>query len=128
MFKSGNIGAIVYFVSDLDQSEKFYRDVLGLEITRVDDEAEGSFLQAQSGNGVELVFFAMEVQQGQSPVVVFDVPDGGIDDVVQELSEKGVTIVTPVSHAPGGWSADFVDPDGHVLSMYQGEDKPRSLR
>ena len=36
------------------------------------------------------------------------------------------TIVTPVSHAPGGWSAEFADADGHVLSMYQTEDVPRS--
>jgi predicted enzyme related to lactoylglutathione lyase len=41
------------------------------------------------------------------------------------LAEKGATIVTPVSHAPGGWSAEFFDPDGHTISMYQSEEAPR---
>ena len=49
----------------------------------------------------------------------------GSDDMVSELAGKGVTIVTPVSHAPGGWSAEIKDPEGHVLSMYQSADKPR---
>ena len=49
-------------------------------------------------------------------------------DVVAALVEKGVTIVTPVSEAPGGWSADFLDPDGFGLGLYQSEAKPRSLK
>ena len=65
---------------------------------------------------------------GNSPIVVFDIADGGIDDIVSGLAEKGATIVTPVSHAPGGWSAEIADPDGHTVSMYQSEEKPRSLK
>ena len=51
--------------------------------------------------------------------------DGGIDTLTQRLAEKGVTIVLPVSHAPGGWSSDFLDPDGHMLAYYQTAEKPR---
>ena len=50
---------------------------------------------------------------------------GGIGMRIEEQPGKGVTIVTPVSHAPGGWSAEFKDPEGHVLSIYQSADKPR---
>lgn len=56
---------------------------------------------------------------------MFDLDAGGIDDVVAGLAAKGTTIVTPVSHAPGGWSAEFADPDGHVISVYQSEAAPR---
>jgi hypothetical protein len=42
-----------------------------------------------------------------------------IPSVLESLSEKGVEIVNPVSEAPGGWSADFKDPDGHPLAFYQ---------
>jgi len=42
--------------------------------------------------------------------------------------QQGVTIVTPVSEAPGGWSADFLDPDGFGLGLWSPEDKPRSLK
>jgi predicted enzyme related to lactoylglutathione lyase len=82
MLAKCRLGAVCYYVNDVNRTEAFYRDVLG---------------------------FA----------------EGGIDDMVSELAGKGVTIVTPVSHAPGGWSAEFKDLEGHVLSMYQPADKPR---
>lgn len=69
----------------------------------------------------------MDAARGSSPAVVFTI-DGGIDDVVAGLAEKGVNIVTPVSEAPGGWSADFLDPDGFGLGLWQSGDFPRSLK
>ena len=43
------------------------------------------------------------------------------------LAASGVEIVTPVSEAPGGWSADFKDPDGHVVSFFQAAELPREM-
>jgi len=65
------------------------------------------------------------VRAGNSPIVVFDLQRGGIDAVVAELAAAGTTIITPVSHAPGGWSSEFADPDGYTLSLYQSESQPR---
>mgnify|MGYP000902841616 CR=1 FL=1 len=31
-----------------------------------------------------------------------------------------------VSHAPGGWSSEIADPDGHQISFFQSAEKPRS--
>ena len=50
---------------------------------------------------------------------------GGIDSMVASLAAAGVEIVTPVSEAPGGWSAELKDPDGHILSLYQDASLPR---
>ena len=77
---------------------------------------------------MELLFFKQESRAGNSPIVVFDLPEGGIDDMVNALSEKGVTIVTPVSHAPGGWSSEIADPDNHLISVYQSDDVPRKIK
>lgn len=129
MFGKSNLGSICYYVSDIEKTESFYRDTLDLDVQRMGDDGEGNdWLMATTANGIELLFFKHEAKTGDSPIIVFDVPEGGIDDIVAALSEKGVTIVTPVSHAPGGWSSEIADPDGHTLSMYQGEDKPRSLK
>jgi glyoxylase I family protein len=70
----------------------------------------------------------MPAERGNSPAVIFTVDEGGIDDIVAGLAEKGVTIVTPVSEAPGGWSADVLDPDGFSIGFWQSGDLPRSLR
>lgn len=126
MFRDSNIGAICYYVNDINQTEAFYRDVLGLDVDRMEDEGS-DWLLAKTANGVELLFFEQESRPGNSPIIVFELPDGGIDDAVTALAEKGVTIVTPVSHAPGGWSAEFADPDNHQISMYQPGDVPRKI-
>lgn len=127
MFSKCKIGAICYYVSNIDKTEVFYREVLGLKIQRMEDEG-GDWLMAQTANEVDLLFFQQESRPGNTPIIVFGLPDGGIDDMVTALSEKGVTIVTPVSHAPGGWSAEFADPDNHQISMYQSDDVPRTIK
>ena len=119
--------SIVYYVADIARTEAFYTETLGIALTRMEG-AEPFWLQAQLDNGLELVFFEMEGVRGSTPALIFDIAEGGIDDIVAALAEKGVTIVTPVSEAPGGWSADFLDPDGFGLGLYQSGDKPRSLK
>jgi glyoxylase I family protein len=126
MFAKCALGAVCCYVNNVNRTEAFYRDVLGLAVQRVDDDGHGNpWLMAKTANGVELIFIKHESRPGNTPIVVFAIAEGGIDDLVSELAGKGVTIVTPVSHAPGGWSAEFKDSEGHVLSMYQSADKPR---
>ena len=129
MLSRSRIGTICYYVTDIARTETFWRDVIGLDVQRMDDDGSGNpWLLASIENNIELIFFRNECRPGNSPIVVFDLPEGGIDDVLAGLAEKGATIVTPVSHAPGGWSAEIADPDGHQISMYQSEDAPRSRR
>jgi len=127
MFNKSKIGAICYYISDIDKTEIFYRDVLGLDVQRMSDDGGDDWLLAKTANEVELLFFKQESRPGNSPIIVFDLPEGGIDDMVSALSEKGVTIVTPVSHAPGGWSAEIADPDSHQISMYQSDEVSRKI-
>ena len=121
MSQAVQVGAIVFFVTDLGRSTAWYRDTLGLEVRTLEGH-DGPFAMATAGS-VELVMIQNEEPPGRSPVVVFGL-ESGIYEVVEALVEKGVEIVLPVSPTPdGGLSADFLDPDGHVLSFYQpGED------
>jgi len=132
MIPNPKIGAIVFYVKDLARSEIFYRDMLGLE-THVDPgqpdadpDHAGPWMRARVGE-ISLIFFPRNEKPGRSPIVVFGLSSGRIDDIVEALAKKGVPIVTPVSEAPGGWTADFADPDGHMLSFYQNEKAPRRL-
>ena len=119
--------SVVFYVSDIVRTEAFDRDTLGIPLERMEG-AEPFWLSGKTGN-LDLVFFQMEAVRGSTPALIFDISEeGGIDDIVAALVEKGVTIVTPVSEAPGGWSADFLDPDGFGLGLYQSEAKPRSLK
>lgn len=119
--------SVVFYVSDIVRTEKFYSETFGLELTRMEG-AEPFWLQTSLESGLELIFFEMDGVRGNTPALVFTVDDGGIDDIVAALAEQGVTIVTPVSEAPGGWSADFLDPDGFGLGLWQSGELPRSLK
>jgi predicted enzyme related to lactoylglutathione lyase len=117
MLKNPSVGAVVFFVRDLARTIAWYRDALGLE-PRTLDGHDGPFALAKAG-AVELVFIPRHEHAGRTPIVVFGL-ESGIYEVVESLAARGVEIVMPVSETPdGGLSADFRDPDGHILSVYQ---------
>lgn len=115
--KSTEIAA-VFKVGQLERTLVFYRDTLGLEIERHDDGHGGAYGMGRVGAVWFIFFEEAGVTPGKSPILVFN-PSADIRETVEALSRKGVEIVVPVSEAPGGLSADFLDPDGHVLSLYQ---------
>ncbi len=123
MVSAERISAIVYYVRDLQRTMTFYQDALGLSISMIEGH-DGSFGNSMVGD-LDLVFIQSDEKPGRSPIVVFGL-DAGIDDVVEGLTKQGVEIVTPVSEAPdGGLTADFGDPDGHILSVHQPAGAPR---
>lgn len=116
--------AIVLSVRDVQATERFYKENLGVEFERHTEEDGSIWLMAKLGREVDLMAFPGDPQPGNTPGIVFGLADGGIETFVASLAAAGVEIVTPVSEAPGGWSADFRDPDGHTLSLYQSESQP----
>lgn len=112
--------ALVFMVQNLERTQRFYAETLGIELTLAD-----GFLSGRLANGTELVFFEGEAVRGTSPQVVFGLDEGGIDTAVEALVERGVQVLTPVTEAPGGWSVEFKDPDDHPLAFYQSEALPR---
>ena len=82
MLSKPRIGAICYFVSDLTRTEAFYRDVLGLNVQRMEDDEAGSWLMAKIEDEVELIFFVVESKPGNTPIVVFDLAEGGNSSLI----------------------------------------------
>jgi predicted enzyme related to lactoylglutathione lyase len=117
---------VVFTVADVDRAEKFYRQHLGFEFERFEDEHGSAGLMTRIGT-TELMVFRGEPKPGNTPGVVFSLPDGGLDTLIEQLAGAGIEIVTPVSEAPGGWYSDFRDPDGQIISFFQPGDKPRVL-
>src|SRR5690606_145671 len=112
--------AVVFMVQNLARTRRFYAEALGLELAVQEGHLLGTL-----PNGTELVFFEGEAVRRSSPQIVFGLEDGGIDDAAEALVANGVQVLTPVSEAPGGWSVEFGDPDGHPLAFYQDGKLPR---
>lgn len=119
--------AVILHVQDIRRTERFYAEHLGIVFAR-NAEADGSeWLLAKLGDETEILVFPGGTAPGNSPGIVFGLAEGGIETVVARLEAASVEIVSPVAAAPGGWSADFKDPDGHTISLFQADSLPKTL-
>ena len=113
--KLDKIALVMLGATDLERSVAFYVEKLGMRST---GQVPGfAFLD---GGGVSLGLSEPLAKAAKDLVgsteVVF-----GVDDVKsahRELCERGVRFMHEPRNVDGvSWAADFVDPDGHVLSI-----------
>ena len=110
---------------DLDASQRYYHDTLGLEILRED---EGDRIVFRAGGGTQLVVTLSTVGTSDTQTqMAWRVTD--IRAAIADLRARGVQIeeyrepdpVTTDGVADMGhsWAAWFVDPSGNVLAVVQ---------
>jgi|HubBroStandDraft_6_1064221.scaffolds.fasta_scaffold1057404_2 catechol 2,3-dioxygenase-like lactoylglutathione lyase family enzyme len=114
---------LIILVSDLERSEKFYRDTLGLKET---GRIEGEFVFFDAG-GVALAIraTARTPAPGDSEFS-FEVPD--IKSTYEALKSH-IAFSRPPRAVTGNktsdlYATDFRDPDGHLLSITGWVTKP----
>jgi len=118
------LGYAILFVSDLERSVAFYRDVLGLPF-RFASESYAEF----ATDGAKFSLFARshlpeligrEAPPGEAPwpqgEVAFFVDD--VDAEHERLARAGVRILAPPTDRPWGErTLHFADPDGNVVEL-----------
>ncbi len=115
-------------VKDIDRARKFYEGTLGLETT---EEMGGEVLRVQSGETLINVYRSEFAGTNKATALTFDVED--IESEVRELKEKGIFFEHydmpglerrgDLYVAQGMKTAWFKDPDGNILSLFEGEAK-----
>ena len=112
-------------VSDMDQTIRFYRDVLGLEVLERHTSPRGSHLAFLAvPNSEELIELCSFPPSG--PVKVqedlvhqaFEVED--LDDTIAQLTAKGVKITDGPTRSSSGSRFLFIDaPDGYEIELIE---------
>jgi predicted enzyme related to lactoylglutathione lyase len=106
------INVVYLYVRDMERSRAFYRDVLGIPLEGDEHWAEATFIDG--------VRFAIHEAHGEvTPGTVnvdFEVAD--IDAAAQQLRDAGVD-VGQIVREPFGCFAEFKDPDGYTLELFQ---------
>ena len=115
-------------VKDIDRARKFYEHTLGLETK---EAMGGEVLEVKGGDTVINVYRSEHAGTNKATALTFDVED--IDSEVRELKEKGVFFEHydmpglerqgDLYVAEGMKTAWFKDPDGNILSLFEGEAK-----
>lgn len=101
-------------VTDMERALSFYRDRLGLEELRTDDDwAE------LDANGLHLGLNAAEEPHGSGGTVIAFQPRGGLDSAVEQLRSAGVDVPGEISDHPWGRVATLKDPDGNDVQLYE---------
>jgi catechol 2,3-dioxygenase-like lactoylglutathione lyase family enzyme len=130
-FRIEKIGHVALHVSDIDRSTRFYRDVLGFEVSDVypDDMMPSGavFLRCNHDHHGIALFKATEANPsgGGMHHLAFSVPT--LDEVVQartHLRQHSVPIDFDGRRRAGVQIAvEFRDPDGYRLEIYWGIDQ-----
>lgn len=117
------------YVTDLREAERFYTEVLGLEVIA---KAEGRHVFFRCGKGVVLLFNADATEIPPAPDAKLPVPPHGargpghlcfaatgeeIERWKESLTASGVAIEAELEWPNGGRSIYFRDPSGNSLEF-----------
>lgn len=115
------VSTIWYWVSDLESMTAFYRDLLGFQLKRLDDE--GGWAELTSDNGINIGLNRVddedELETGIGAVMTLEVSDL---ESFHSLLVKNDIEVTEIEAVPGDVTLfNFWDPEGNPLQAM----KPR---
>ena len=109
--------AVVWMpVKDIERAKGFYRDTLGLELTKED----GDWAEVDA-NGLTIGLNGREPSGANGeggPVVTFQ-PEGSLEETVQSLNGAGVEVPAGISEHPWGRVATFKDSEGNDVQLYE---------
>jgi lactoylglutathione lyase len=122
---------VILYVSDLDTSIAFYRDVLGLPY-KFQDAGYAEF--ATQGTRLGLYerrraewLTGRTVTPGPAAEVVFMVDD--VDTYAHRLAQRGAAVISVPTDRPWGHrTVHLADPDGFVVELAQDIPRRRSRR
>jgi catechol 2,3-dioxygenase-like lactoylglutathione lyase family enzyme len=113
-------------VKDLDRARRFYQETLGLEAK---EAMGGEVLEVKAGDTLINVYKSEFAGTNKATALTFDVDD--IEAEVRELKQKGIFFEQydmpgleqrgDLYVGEGMKTAWFKDPDGNILSLFEGE-------
>lgn len=119
--KARAVDFVSYSVSDMDRSEAFYRDVLGLavEVPRGEPGTRAAGYMELDAGGTAISLTALP-ELHPNAIVALAVEDVGA--AVEELRGKDVLIAMEPLETPVCFMAVVADPDGNRILLHQRKD------
>lgn len=114
----------IYPITDVPRARRFYEETLGLEAGSVGNQGDGYWIEYDlpGGGCLALMNFGTDKPSASAGgTVALEVDD--LDDVMQDLREKGVTFTTELIKGPACRMAVCLDSEGNSLLLHQLDDK-----
>src|SRR5690348_5914383 len=117
--KIKSVDFVLYNVSDLKKSIDFYQNTLGLPMIGTPGDSWAEFDGGNITIDIGTFSYDPNAKGGNASVAL------AVDDVkaaVDELREKGVTILYELYETPVCWGAAIADPDGNRIDLHKRKD------
>lgn len=112
------VSVIMLGTTDMPRSIAFYRDKLGLQLTSVTDNNNFAFFDA---GGTTLALSRNHAELSPTIAGATEVVFGcdAVASTYEQLKNKGIEFRGEPRDVNGQeWAAAFLDPDGHILSIF----------
>ena len=113
------IGNIILEVKDLENSIKFYHEILGMPIKN--ERRNWVDLGQQSGGVLSLHPSSITTHTGTSKEngILIGVTVGDLHSAMEELSAAKIEIFRDIQERQAGKNAIILDPDGYMVSLFE---------
>ena len=113
------IGNVFYVVDDVEESMKFYRDVIGLKLKFQDGDRWAAF----DVGTTTLALARSEAQEPRSAGATVSLRASDVDEWAAEASQRGLAI-GEVETGPHERTLSVTDPDGNRLVVFSPLSQP----
>ena len=125
MIRPERIGHVVIKVRDLERSAKFYTEVMGLQVMKMERGFKMGFFASNGRDHHEIAVIEVDVKASDSQAtgvglshIAFRLRDEAhLHAAYTDLKKHGIEIVSAVNHGVTK-SVYLRDPDGHLLEVY----------
>ena len=114
------IGNIILEVKDLENSIKFYHEILGMPIKN--ERRNWVDLGQQSGGVLSLHPASITTSHTSSSKengILIGLTVGDLNSAIDELSSANIDVYRDVQERQAGKNAIILDPDGYMISLFE---------
>ena len=117
--QDGRIVFLALRARNYEDTARFYRDVLGVPVEEEDHSDEGPHNEYSWHNPYFhfAIFPASEDEEATRTELAFSVKD--FQEVHRRAVADGVRILAAPRQEPWGFGAEYIDPDGNTVGVYE---------
>ena len=106
-------------VTNLDNSLKFYKDLLGMKIARVIEGGNHQIVMLGEDDDakIELIPISTASRENLGNGVSIGIAFKQLDDLVEKIKSQNIPVVGPITPMPGIRFFFVNDPDGYTIQL-----------
>lgn len=125
MIRASGMNHVTLRISDLERSLPFYLDILGMTLVHRGNkdvylEWGSAWICLLERPQLQVLTEDVGSERAGMDHLAFSIAEADFQEAAEKLRETGTPIVRGPLYRGGGWSINFLDPDGIELELFTG--------